>query len=76
MDMKKLIKETVREMILDGEIGLKIVDVHFGEYRALEKHMLVIALNTEDHDGEDKYYRWGGVEAKRILHYGTRYGTL
>lgn len=63
MDMKKLIKETVKEMILDGDIDLELVNVR--DYIYLPKYELRIVVKNDK--GKSEYNVWSGIEAEEIV---------
>lgn len=58
MDMKRLIKETVKEMILDGDIDLELVDVR--DYIYPPKYELRIVVKNDE--GKSEYNVWSGIE--------------
>lgn len=63
MDMKKLIKETVREMILDGDIDLELVNVR--DYIYPPKYELRIVVKNDE--GKSEYNIWSGIEVEEIV---------
>lgn len=60
MDMKRLIKETVKEMILDGDIDLELVDVR--DYIYPPKYKLRIVV--KNYEEKSEYNVWSGIKVR------------
>lgn len=66
MNLRQEIKEVVREMILDGEIDLRLINVN--DYYRPTNYKLVISVIDENE--EEKHSLWGGVETKDVVRNG------